>query len=182
MKKIATYFVSGLLFLTPIVVTLYILYLIVSSVDQIFSFSIPGLGFLLTIVLITTIGFLVSTFLAKGAANVIDGLFRRLPIIKMVYTAIKDVMSALVGTEKRFDRPVLVNIVPGSRIRILGFVTRASLTNINMAESMAVYIPQSYNFAGNLIIVPNDQVTPLGIESGKVMAFIVSGGISGLDE
>ena len=181
MKKIATYFVSGLLFLTPIVVTLYILYIIISSVDQIFAFSIPGLGFLLTLALITMIGFLVSTFLARGTANVIDGLFRRLPIIKMFYTAIKDVVSALVGTEKRFDRPVIVNLVPGSGVRILGFVTRASLMNISMAESMAVYIPQSYNFAGNLIVVPKEQVAPLGVESSKVMTFIVSGGISGLD-
>ena len=181
MKRIATYFISGLLYLTPIVVTLYILYLIVSSVDQIFSFSIPGLGFLLTLALITTIGFLVSTFLARGTANIIDSLFRRLPIIKMVYTAISDVVDALVGAEKRFDKPVLVNIAPGSDIRILGFVTRSSLQNPHMAENMAVYIPQAYTFAGNLIIVPSDRVTHLEVESSKVMTFIVSGGVSGLD-
>jgi len=181
MKRIATYFISGLLYLTPIVVTLYILYLIVSSVDQIFSFSIPGLGFLLTLALITTIGFLVSTFLARGTANIIDSLFRRLPIIKMVYTAISDVVDALVGAEKRFDKPVLVNIAPGSGIRILGFVTRSSLQNPHMAENMAVYIPQAYTFAGNLIIVPSDRVTHLEVESSKVMTFIVSGGVSGLD-
>jgi uncharacterized membrane protein len=180
MKRIGAYFISGLLFLAPIIITLYILYVIVSSIDRLFTFSIPGLGFLLTLALITTIGFLVSTFLARGAANVIDGLFRRLPIIKMVYTAIKDVVSALVGTERRFDRPVLVNVVPGNGVRILGYITRASLASINLAESMAVYIPQSYNFAGNVIVVPREQVTPLWIESGKVMAFILSGGLSGL--
>ena len=181
MKKIAAYFISGLLFLIPIVVTLYILYLFVSRIDQIFDFSIPGLGFLLTLAIITVIGFLVSTFIARGAANVIDGLFRRLPLIKMVYTSIKDLVTALFGEARRFDKPVLVTIVPESGVQIVGFVTKASLMSIAMAESMAVYIPQSYNFAGNLIVVPKTQVTPLGVESGKAMAFIVSGGVSGLD-
>jgi|GEM_PF-2795218 len=46
-------------------------------------------------------------------------------------------------------------------------------------DTMAVYIPQSYNFAGNLIVVPKEQVMPIDIESGKVMTFIVSGGVSG---
>jgi uncharacterized membrane protein len=181
MKRIATYFVSGLLFLTPIAATLYILYIFVSSVDQIFSFSIPGVGFLLTLTVITVIGLLVSTFLARGTANVIDGLFRRLPIIKMVYMAISDVLSALVGAERRFDKPVLVNIATGSRIQILGFVTRTSIQNPSMVENMAVYIPQAYTFAGNLILVPKDQVTYLEVESSKAMAFIVSGGVSGLE-
>jgi len=70
-------------------------------------------------------------------------------------------------------------VSPGSTVRIAGFVTRESLDTIGMADMMAVYIPQSYNFAGNLIIVPKEQVIPIDIESGKVMTFIVSGGVSG---
>ena len=179
MKKLTTYFFRGLLFLTPIAVTMYILYFVFSKVDQIFRFKIPGLGFLLTLVVVTTIGFLVSTFLARGVANVIDNLFRRMPIIKMIYSSIKDLVNAFVGDQKRFDRPVMVRVLPGSGVQIMGFVTRESLENIGMAESIAVYVPQSYNFAGNVIVVPRAHVTPLDIESGKVMAFIVSGGVSG---
>ena len=180
MKKLTTYFFRGLLFLTPIVVTIYVLYFLFSEVDNIFGFNIPGLGFMLTIVLITAIGFLVSTFLARGAANVIDNLFRRMPVVKMIYSSIQDLVSAFVGEKKRFDRPALVTLFPGSSVQIMGFVTRESLENIGMKESLAVYIPQSYNFAGNLVVVPKEQVTPLAIESGQVMAFIVSGGVSGL--
>ncbi|MBE0427745.1 MAG: DUF502 domain-containing protein [Nitrospirae bacterium] len=179
MNILTKYFFNGLLFLTPIIVTLYILYLIVSTVDQIFGVDIPGLGFLITIPLVTAIGFLVSTFLARGAARFIDRLFCRMPIVRMIYSAIKDLVNAFVGEKKRFDRPVLVNISPESTVRIIGFVTRESLENIGMADSMAVYIPQSYNFAGNLIVVPKEQVIPLEVESGKVMTFIVSGGVSG---
>lgn len=179
MTTISNYFFKGLLFLAPIVVTLYVLYLIVSTVDQIFNLNIPGLGFLITIALVTAIGFLVSTFLAKGAARIIDNLFSRMPIVKMIYTAIKDLVNAFVGEKKRFDKPVLVNIFPDSTLRIAGFVTRESLDNIGMADSMAVYVPQSYNFAGNLIVVPREQVVPIDVDSGKVMTFIVSGGVSG---
>ena len=179
MKTLTKYFFRGLLFLAPIVVTIYILFFIFSKIDQIFRLHIPGLGFLLTVVLVTTIGFLVSTFLARGVARIIDNLFSRMPVVKMIYSSIKDLVSAFVGEQKRFDRPVLVNLIPGSAVQIMGFVTRESLENIGMGESIAVYIPQSYNFAGNVLVVPKDLVMPLHIESGKVMAFIVSGGVSG---
>lgn len=178
MNTLTKYFFKGLLFLIPIAVTLYVLYLIVSTVDRIFGFTVPGLGFLITIALVTIIGFLVSTFLAKGAARIIDNLFSRMPIVKMIYSAIKDLVNAFVGEKKRFNKPVFINISPDSTVRIAGFVTRESLDTIGMADMMAVYIPQSYNFAGNLIIVPKEQVIPIDIESGKVMTFIVSGGVS----
>jgi len=179
MNTLTKYFFKGLLFLIPIVVTLYVLYLIVSTVDRIFGFTVPGLGFLITIALVTIIGFLVSTFFAKGAARLIDNLFSRMPIVKMLYSAIKDLVNAFVGEKKRFNKPVFVNVSPGSTVRIAGFVTRESLENIGMADMMAVYIPQSYNFAGNLLIVPKELVMPIDIDSGKVMTFIVSGGVSG---
>ena len=102
-----------------------------------------------------------------------------MPIVKMIYSAIKDLVSAFVGEKKRFNKPVFVSLLPESAVRIIGFVTRESLDNIGMADSMAVYIPQSYNFAGNLIVVPKEQVIPIDIESGKVMTFIISGGVSG---
>ena len=180
MKRIAAYFAQGLLFLIPIVATIYILYILFLRIDQIFRFNTPGLGFLLTLALVTIIGFLVSTFLARGFANIVDSLFVRMPIGKMIYTSIKDLMNAFVGEEKQFDRPVLVNLVPGSSVQIMGFVTRESLLGLGVGEGVAVYIPQSFNFGGSVIIAPKDQITPLQIESGKAMAFIVSGGVSGL--
>jgi uncharacterized membrane protein len=180
MKKIAAYFAQGLLFLIPIVATVYVLYIIFLRIDQIFKFTIPGLGFLLTFALVTIIGFLVSTVIARGAANIVDRLFSRMPIGKMIYSSVKDLMNAFVGDKKQFNRPVLVNLLPGSGVQVMGFVTRESLVDLTAAESVAVYLPQSFNFGGSVIIAPRDQVIPLEIESGKAMAFIVSGGVSGL--
>lgn len=179
MNTFTKYFFKGLLFLIPIVVTLYVLYMIVATVDKIFGLTVPGLGLLISVALVTTIGFFVSTIFARGAARLIDNLFSRMPIVKMIYSAIKDLVNAFVGEKKRFNKPVFVNILPGSTVKVVGFVTRESLDTIGMDNSMAVYIPQSYNFAGNLIVVPREQVVPIEIESGKVMTFIVSGGVSG---
>ena len=179
MKKITAYFFQGLLFLMPLVVTVYILYFVISKVDQILVFSIPGMGILVTLVVITLIGFLVSTVLARGAATFIDSLFRRMPVIKMIYSSVKDLVGAFVGEKKRFDRPVLVDLAAKGAVQVLGFITRDSLSTFGAAEHVAVYVPQSFNFAGNVLIVRQDHVTPLAIESGKAMAFIVSGGVSG---
>ena len=180
MKKLTRYFLEGLLFLIPVGVTLYVLYFFFSRVDHIFRFRIPGMGFLVTIGIVTVIGFLVSTFLARGLVAVIDRLFTRMPLVKIIYSSIKDLINAFVGEKKRFSQPVLVALTPGGSVKIMGFVTRGSMETIGIAEYVAVYIPQSYNFAGNVIVVPRDQLTPLAAESASVMTFIVSGGVSGL--
>src|SRR5229473_461984 len=79
------------------------------------------------------------------------------PVGKLVYTSIRDLLGAFVGQKKRFDRPVAVTIVPGSRARMLGFVTRDRLEALGMKDEVAVYFPQSYNFAGYLAVVPREQ-------------------------
>jgi uncharacterized membrane protein len=67
--------------------------------------SRPRAGFLITIALVTAVGFFVSTFFAMGAARFIDQLFSRMPIVKMIYSAIKDLVNAFVGEKKRFTNP-----------------------------------------------------------------------------
>lgn len=180
MRRLTTFFARGLLFLIPIVGTIYVLYVVFVRVDQIFRFAVPGLGFLLTLALVTAIGFLASTFIARGVARFIDYLFGRMPLVTMIYSSLKDLMNAFVGDQRQFEKPVIVRVLPGSGIRVVGFVTRESLTKFGAAQDVAVYIPQSFNFGGNLLIVPSAQVTPLEIPSGRAMAFIVSGGVSGL--
>src|SRR5690606_15495391 len=84
--------------------------------------------------------------------------------------------------KRRFDQPVSVGLDKEGSIRGLGFVTRKDLAALGLPEHVAVYFPQSYNFAGNVVLVPLTSVTPLTVGSGELMTFIVSGGISGLGE
>jgi uncharacterized membrane protein len=178
MKRITRYFFEGLLVLLPLVATIYVVYAIFRKIDSIYEFTIPGMGFLLTIVTITIVGFISSNFIAKKAVRLMDNLFARLPFVKMIYTSVKDLIGAFVGDKKSFNRPVLVTLSPANNIQAVGFMTRQSLEHLGFADKVAVYLPQSYNFAGFLIVVPKDQVTPLAADSGDIMAFIVSGGVA----
>ncbi|MFZ5774628.1 MAG: DUF502 domain-containing protein [Thermodesulfobacteriota bacterium] len=178
MKKLSQYFLRGLLLLVPVVATVYVVYLIFAKIDGIFRFDIPGLGFLATIAAILGVGFVTSTLLANRMEQLVDGIFARLPLIAMLYASIKDLMHAFVGEKKSFNRPVQVALDAEGAIRVLGFVTKEDLAGLGLPGSVAVYLPQSYNFAGNLIVVERSRVVELAADPGEVMKLIVSGAVS----
>jgi len=180
MKALLRYFLRGCLALLPVATTIYIAFLIIAWVDRIVPLGIPGLGFVSALAIITLVGFLTSNVIGRAAVDAIERFLTRLPLAKLVYTSIRDLISAFVGEKKRFDRPVAVTMVPGSNIRVLGFVTRETMASLGMGNAVAVYFPQSYNFAGYLALVPRDQLEPLAISATDLMTFVVSGGISGL--
>lgn len=184
MKKLIAYFVKGLLIFVPIALTVFLLFWVFSTLDAAVNrlfpfFNIPGAGILLTIVIITLIGFFASNFLGRKLFSLIDRIFTHLPLVKLLYSSFKDILQAFAGDKKSFDRPVMAAIVPGSSAKIVGFITRDSLENLGLEDYVAVYMPQSYNFAGNVLLFPKDSIEPLEIESSQAMAFIVSGGLSG---
>jgi uncharacterized membrane protein len=178
MKKVAKYFFEGLIFVVPIAVTAYVIYKAFVVIDSWLPLPVQGLGFLVVVAGITAIGFLASNFITRSILGWIERILERLPVVKFLHSAIKDVISAFVGERKRFDKPVLVDVIPGTSIRAIGFMTRESMEHFGLQDTVAVYFPQSYNVAGNLLMYPKDQVHPLQAESSKVMAFIVSGGIT----
>lgn len=180
MKKLVGYFLQGLLFLAPVAVTVYVIAWIFTAVDGWLHIPIPGLGFLATLALIVTLGFLVSNFLTQRIFAAFERALNRLPLIKLLHSSIKDLLGAFVGEKKRFDKPVLLELSPDSGVRVLGFITRESLAPLHLPQDLvAVYLPQAYNFAGQLVIVPRARITAIAAESSEVMAFIVSGGIVG---
>lgn len=178
MKKLSQYFLQGLLFLVPVVVTIYVIYAVFAKIDGLFSFEVPGLGFLLTIALILFVGFVSSNLLANSVMLHVDRIFARMPLVTMIYTSIKDLIDAFVGDKKSFNKPVQVALDADNRISVLGFITREDLNSLGIADRVAVYVPQSYNFAANLLIVDRRQVFPLAANPKEVMKFIVSGGVS----
>jgi uncharacterized membrane protein len=151
------------------------------TVESWFTFRYPGLGLLVTLVAVTLIGFLSSHVLTRGAVSLLEGMLDRLPFVRLLHTSLRDLASAFVGPGRRFDRPVQVELIPGGA-RVLGFVTRDTLEVLGLPGHVAVYLPQSYNFAGQLLLVPRESVHPLPTASAETLAFIVSGGISGATE
>lgn len=182
MKRLAGYFFQGLIFLVPIAITVYVFYIIFTKIDSLLGLPIPGAGFFVTIILVTFIGFLASNIFTKKVLNLVDRAFNKVPLIRLLYTATKDLLSAFLGDKRSFEKPVFVTLLPGTNVKVVGFITRESLASWGMVNEVVVYLPQSYNFAGQIIVVPKEQVTIINASSSEVMAFIVSGGVTGIKQ
>jgi len=182
MKKLMNYFIKGLLIFIPIALTVFLLVWAFGSLDKLLRdllrIQLPGLGLLLTVVLIFVIGFLASNFLGRKLFELVESVFKKVPLVKLLFSAVKDMIEALAGEKRSFDKPVVAAVVPGAAAKVVGFVTRESLENLGLSDYVAVYLPQSYNFAGNVLLFPKEAVKPLDIPSSEAMAFIVSGGVS----
>ncbi|MDX1582743.1 MAG: DUF502 domain-containing protein [Thermoanaerobaculia bacterium] len=176
MHHLARYFIRGLIVVVPAVLTAWVVYQIFVWVDTLVPFAVPGTGFLLTIATIVAIGFLASNFVTRKLFDLLEKLFSRAPIARILYVAIRDLVEAFVGDRKKFNRPVLVTL--STDLRAVGFLTRDDLSFLGADRHVAVYFPQSYNFAGNLVIVPADKVEPIDADAARLMAFVVSGGVS----
>jgi uncharacterized membrane protein len=112
--------------------------------------------------------------------KVFEDALDRLPFARLLHTSAKDLMGAFVGEKRRFDAAVAVEIMPGSGVRALGFVTRQAVGDLGFGDdTVAVYFPQAYNWGGQVLLLPKSRVEPLTADAGDVMAFIVSGGVAG---
>jgi uncharacterized membrane protein len=178
-------FFRGLLFVAPAAATVYVLYWLFVKLDNLFDtkawfgFHVPGLGVACTVVGVTLVGMLASNILTRWFVNLTDRVFTRLPLAKLIYTSMKDLLAAFVGEQRSFRQPVLVSLGREMGGEILGFVTREHVPWLDRRDLIAVYFPQSYNFAGSVVLFPKDRVTPINADSSAVMQFIVSGGVSG---
>lgn len=181
MKPLVTNFLRGCLVLVPTIATLYVVWFVFITIDGLLGLGIPGLGFALTLVLITAVGALASNVGGKRLVGVPERLLTRLPLVKLIYTSVRDLMAALVGERKRFNRPVVASLSADGSVKAFGFVTREDLSHFGLREHVAVYFPQSINFAGQLAILPRERVLPLDVQPSELLPFIVSGGIAGRD-
>jgi len=180
MRRLLGYFVRGLVLLAPLAVTVWVCWLLFTNVDGWLGLPIPGAGFVATLLLITVVGFLGSNLLTRSAVSVLEGLMGRLPFVRLLYGSTKDLLNAFVGEKRRFDKPVSLDLSPDGSVKLVGFVTQESLAHLGMSEYVAVYCPHSYNFSGQLHLVLASRVRPLDAASAEAMAFVVSGGVSGL--
>ncbi|MEI8204220.1 MAG: DUF502 domain-containing protein [Bacteroidota bacterium] len=178
-RKFLAYFLQGLFYIAPIGVTVFIIYRVFIFFDNILPLKIPGLGILIIIVSIGIVGFLGGIFIKKPIATLLERYINKAPIVKIIYSSVKDLLGAFVGKKKRFDKPVLVKLYNNSELQKIGFITQQDLSSLGIGKTkVAVYFPHSYNFSGNLLIIPVESITPLEASSADIMRFIVSGGVT----
>ncbi|WP_020677054.1 DUF502 domain-containing protein [Geopsychrobacter electrodiphilus] len=189
MNIVIGYFLRGLLFVVPIAVTLYVVVQLFQFIDGLLARVVnpylpnyvvgTGLGLVVLILVITLLGIITSSVIAQQVQLLIGKALERVPLIKTIYSAIKDLLSAFVGKEKRFEQPVLVKLGHNLEIERVGFLTKSSLADIGLdSDKVAVYLPHAYAWSGNLVIVPRNLVTPLNIKPAEAMKLIISGGVT----
>ncbi|MBS1764539.1 MAG: DUF502 domain-containing protein [Bacteroidetes bacterium] len=194
MKKLLNYFFQGLLVIIPISVTIVVIYKIIFWIDGLLPFQIPvklpgigevyipGLGILTIVVGITIFGYFAKFFVANPFFLLLERLLERTPLLKIIYSSVKDLIEAFVGEKKRFNQPVLVTINKESQVQRIGFITQNNLTDIGISnQKMAVYLPFSYGFNGQLVIVPSENIEKLNASGTEMMKFVISGGVTEVD-
>jgi uncharacterized membrane protein len=179
-RRLIRYFLQGILFVAPISITAYIMYKMFTFVDGLIEIDIPGIGLLIVFSSITILGALASTIFAKPLFDLMENLLNHLPVVKVLYSSLKDFMDAFMGKDKKFTQPVLVLTSGESDLHMIGFVTKNDLSEWGLKDMVAVYFPHSYNFSGNVYIVSKDLVKPINALPSDVMKFIVTGGVTGI--
>jgi uncharacterized membrane protein len=177
---------QGVLYVAPISVTVYAVYMVFTFLDNSFSFLIPnqpfpGMGILLGLLLLIIIGYMGSHFLNRRLVYEFDRLIERAPLIKVIYFSVRDLLSTFVDKKKRLGKPVIVKVNKEMDLYRAGFVTQKNLNDLGLsADYVAVYFPHSYAFSGELYITHKDNITEVPAESSAadVMKFIVSGGVT----
>jgi len=184
---VINYFFQGIILIVPISVTLYVLVNTFLYVDDILreyvtqwlGFYTMGLGILFMLIGLTVVGFLGQTIIFKPLLVIFDRLISKAPLVKIIYTSVKDLLSAFVGQKKKFSEPVLIRENANSDMEKIGFVTAHDLSKLGIPDGkVAVYLPYSYNVSGMLVIVPVENVTPLEANPTDVMKFVISAGVT----
>ncbi|WP_140456560.1 MULTISPECIES: DUF502 domain-containing protein [Priestia] len=188
MKAIIKSFINGLLTIVPIILVIYILVRVFNFLDSILGNVlkpymkqdyIPGVGILATLVLITFLGWLSTRFFAGKIINLIDRLLERIPLVKTLYTVIKDTFQSFLGEKKSFSKVVLVTM-PGTSMKVIGFVTSEEVEEVihSLKDRFAVYVPQTFQVAGFTFLIPKEEIEWLDIKPEEAMKFVLSGGVS----
>jgi uncharacterized membrane protein len=188
------YFVKGLIVVMPIGLAFYLMYWAVSSIDNALNLSdvfiengqgkplhIPGLGILNVVVVIMIAGVLVTNVITDPIRNWFRRWINRLPFFNFLYSSIKDLTEAFVGDEKKFNEAVIVEVNEFG-LKKIGFLVQKDLAKLGMPGEVAIYFPYSYSFAGQVVIISADKVKPIERNSADMMKFVISGGVSGLDD
>lgn len=192
MGRLGGIFLKGLVAILPIVVTLYLIYWLASLsetilgglLQSILPVYFPGLGLLLAIAGIFALGLLLNAWLVRRLFDVGEALMQRIPLIKTIYGAVKDLMGFFSGSgEDRASQVVTVAFKVGdAEARLLGLVTREDFLGLppelGGPDDIAVYLPMSYQIGGFTLMLPRSQVKAVDMSMDRAMRFAVTAGMS----
>jgi uncharacterized membrane protein len=185
-------FLTGLAAILPFAVTLALLWWLGATAETILgeilqrllppALYFPGLGVLTGIGLVFLVGVLLRAYLVQVLFSWLEGWMQRIPLVKTVHGIVRDVMSLFSGDlEKKFGDAVLVTL-PGTEFRLVGFVTRRDFKglpgNLGGKDTIAVYLPMSYQIGGYTLMLPSERVEPLDLSLEDAMRYTLTAGVS----
>lgn len=192
LRRIMGYFLNGVLIIVPIVIIVYIIYKVLELLStpvlslmysqhdlEVTGQKISLTGIVLLLLFLVFIGYLGTVLINEPIKRRINQYVEKIPL----YKSITDIINALVGSKKRFNRPVLVRLNEQQDIEVIGFITDEDLNELgdDLGGKIGVYIPMSFSFSGHLVVVPKTNVKVVDRNSVDVMKYIVSGGIVDID-
>ncbi|CAM3898869.1 DUF502 domain-containing protein [Mesobacillus zeae] len=188
MKNLVKNFINGILTIVPIILVIYVIYKTFMFLDGLLGDVLkphmkddylPGFGLLLTIILITVLGWLSTRFITGSIVKLADRLLEKIPVVKTIYSVIKDTIGSFLGEKKSFSKVVLVT-VPGTGMKSMGFITTEELEKFHspLQNYAAVYIPQTFQVAGFTFLVPKNEIEVIDVKPEDAMKFILSGGMT----
>lgn len=185
---IKRYFLTGLLVLAPTVITGWIVWKIFITIDGIIKpfqirfpiIDIPGIGFVVVLLLIWITGLLASNLIGRRVLAVGERLMNSLPLIRRIYSAVKEIGEVFLTDKKTaFQRVVLINY-PHKRSYALAFVTKDGIEYFNQMtgqQMINVFLPTTPNpTSGFMLMLPRSDVTPVDITVEEAMKIVISGG------
>jgi len=201
LNTVAQLFFQGVVVLAPIGVTIWVVVSLFNWVDNILpnllNFIFPsqfaevngqipkvtGLGFVVAITLVLLVGWLSSLFFVERLMSIFDKILEKTPGVKIIYSSVKDFLEAFAGNKKKFDQPVLVN-VDSSDVWRIGFITQKNTEHFGLKDFVTVYVPHSYAISGITYIVLVDRIKkmPKGVTASEAMKYVVSGGVTTVDD
>jgi uncharacterized membrane protein len=194
MKRFGTILFQGLVAILPAILTIYILFWLVSSAETVLGgmlklllpsgWYIPGMGLLAGVAVTFLFGLALNAFLVQRLLDLGERLADHIPLVKTLYGSLKDFIGFFANQrDSQFNQVVTMDLeFGGTPMRMIGFVTRSDFSSlpsgIGEEGEIAVYLPLSYQIGGYTVIVPRSSVKPVTISTHRAMGFVVTGGMS----
>ncbi len=186
------YLIAGILFWVPVWVTYVVIRFIVELLDRslalipqkyqpshLIGFDIPGIGLIFTIIIVFVTGLLVTNFIGHRLVDAWERLLSRIPLIRSIYHAVKQVLTAVFQPKSQSFRKVIMIEFPRKGSWAVGFQTSETLENLpHNKSSVTCFIPTSPNpTSGFLVFVPKEEVTELDMSIEEAFKLIISIGV-----
>lgn len=195
MQPFRRYFLSGLLVWLPLCVTIFVIRFIVDLLDNtllllprnyrpdtLLGFHVPGVGVILTVVVIVLTGLIVANFLGKKLMEIWDGLMGRIPLVRSVYNGVKQILETLIAPGGTAFRKVLLVEFPRAGMWSIAFQTGSSTPIVDEAakdnDMVSLFIPATPNpTSGFLMMMPRSEVIELNMSVEQALKFVISLGV-----